>query len=122
MKVFEVNRMGSDGEASEIVICEKHGKRFLLDLYLKAPHARDSCPKELRMTETSLKLLEKSCGGTENDELPVTDATSVATCEEERKDKTVLVATEHNPKCNGVHKSQERSSSLQSDNDTWTWF
>jgi len=121
MKIFFTNRLGSDGEASEIVVCEKHGKRFLLHIYLKAPIANDRCPKELRMTASGLKVLEKSCGGREND-LPVTVTGRVVTGEEDGEDTTVLVATEHNPKCHGIHRSQERSSYLQSDNDTWAWF
>jgi hypothetical protein len=122
LKFFVANRMGRDGEASEIVVCEKHGKRFLLHICLKAPLAEDPCPKELRMTVSGVRLLEKSCGGTENDELPVIVTDPVATGEEDRENTTVLVATEHNPKCHGVHKSQERSFYLKSDNDTWAWF
>ena len=118
---FVTNRISSEGEACEVVVCEKHGKRFLLDLYLKAPLVKDPCPKKARMTE-DLKLLEEPHGGAKNDDLHVAITAPVVAGEEDGEGTTVLVGTEHNPKCHEVHRSQERSSSLQSENETWAWF
>lgn len=107
MNDFVANRKSSEGEASEVVVCEEHGKRFLLDLYLKTPLVKDPCPKKVRMIG-GLELVKDSCGGRENDDQPVTVTAPVATGEEYGEGTTVLVGTEHNMECHRVHESKER--------------
>lgn len=122
MKVLVANRISSEGKASEVVVCDKHEKRFLLGLYMKTPRVTDPWSKELRTAASALKLLEESYEGQENDGMPVTATAPVATSKEDGVDRTSLVRTEPNPKCHGTHKPQESSTSRQSDKDTWTWL
>lgn len=123
MIAFVPNGMSSEGEASEVVVvCEKHEKRFLLVLYLKAPLAKGPCRKEINKTANGLQLLEDSCGGTENDDLPVIDPGFVSNGDEDGKNARVLEGTGSNSKYHQVGSSEEWSTSLQLCNDTWTWL
>jgi len=122
MNVCVANKMRSEGEDCDIVVCEKHGKRFLLALYLRDPDDKDSYPKEMKRTANGLQFLEDSCGGTENDDLPATDPGFVANGDEHGKDAMVLGGIRSNSKCHEVGSSQEWSPSLQLFNDTWTWL
>jgi hypothetical protein len=122
MNIFVANDMSSEGDESEVFVCEKHGKRFLLGLYVRDPTEKEPCPKELRKTAAGLKVLEESCAGTENDDLRVTVTAPVASGGEGGDDATILGSMEHSSKCHGVRRSQEQSPPLQSDSGTWTWL
>jgi hypothetical protein len=97
-KVLGADRENSDDNASEVVICEKHEKRFLLGIYMKIPRVRGSLGKELSTAASVLKLLEEPSEVQGNDSMPVAVTTSVAIGKED-EDRGSLVSTEPDPKC-----------------------
>lgn len=118
-KVLVANRVSIEGEVSEVVVCEKHEKRFLLSIHIKTPRITDSWSKDLRTAASTLKLLEQSCEVQEIDTIPVTATVPLTTSGE---DGRFLVSMEPSQKSLETHKPQVSSTSQQSDKGSWTWL